>query len=644
MNKSLLLAGGLGLFKNADEVGPTMEPRQQMLTAAADLMHPPRPAEYQQIADMPLEWPPPTPLPEKAPGSQSAIPDPSAGAVETGPENPLLQAAGLAEKLSWYPGCHKGAKKRGAKGGKKRGAKCGPGCTKGARGPRKGITELPFRKKGSVGGGDADILKAAYALFKTAAIDPRPPATPAAPAIAAATRKPTPMPTPPPATGGTYHPPAMNTGQVQSRLQALRAQNVDDGPVKYAPKPGAVDPMRAYNRQTAEQEYRQGQGGLRGAANAVTMGASAPGIPGAPGLSNVTGVVTGLANWATGNNVDPAEAARRGAAAEASGTYHDAPAIEERARQAHRQKFLDSRSAGPYNTADEDAAAQAALGGHHEQSTRMQANALQNERRTVWDRRQTALRQGGNASQAEMTRYSGPDDPSWQRDYVGTPHYEAYRKEQPDLYNMNQRIVGQNPVMTTQSGGEYAARQKRLASQPALPEPSSKPMEAPDEEQEPDSSEGLEPAMRQWHDSHQTPAPAAPAAAATPTPAAPAASPMPSARDQLAGVTDGTGKPSKPAKPLYDDSRGRLWNQINQMDPAERERRGFVETNKDGLSGPLRGWQRIPTQAEWDENAQQYAGPQTKAPTAPVNDHITYQDGSTSHFDPQSHQKYRSTT
>ena len=165
LNKAEMVAGGLGLYKNSsnrnpkmknplyaagrallkrsDDYGSTMEPRQQMLTAAADPMHPPTPDQYQDIAQMPLQWPPPGPTEPHAPNSVNGIPDPSqcaagCGDPALGGGNPILEQAGLAEKLSHYASCCKGGKKK-----------------KGAKGPRQGITELPLRKKASVGGGVA---------------------------------------------------------------------------------------------------------------------------------------------------------------------------------------------------------------------------------------------------------------------------------------------------------------------------------------------------------------------------------------------------------------------------------------------------------------------------------------------------------
>ena len=44
VNQMSMLSGGIGLYKNCDDhYGPTMEVRQQMLNAAAELMHPPGP-------------------------------------------------------------------------------------------------------------------------------------------------------------------------------------------------------------------------------------------------------------------------------------------------------------------------------------------------------------------------------------------------------------------------------------------------------------------------------------------------------------------------------------------------------------------------------------------------------------------------
>lgn len=171
MNKAHLQAGGIGLFKNADEeYHPALEPRQEMLQAAARLMHPPTPDQYQDIADMPLQWKPPTPSEPKAPGAVSGIPDPASAGGEMGEDNPILMAAGL-EVTAGAHGAYGGYGGYGAKGAKKKGAKgkggknypgCGmkgaknyPGCKGGAGGlPAEGITELPLHKKASVGGGE----------------------------------------------------------------------------------------------------------------------------------------------------------------------------------------------------------------------------------------------------------------------------------------------------------------------------------------------------------------------------------------------------------------------------------------------------------------------------------------------------------
>ena len=180
MNKACLVAGGLGLFKTGEiNLGTAMEPRQQMMNAAAELMHPPTPEQYQDIADMPLEWPPPTPCEPRAPGSVNGQPDPSQGSVDTGMDNPLLQMSGLAQKMSWYTGCGRDgkikAKRKGAKampGRGFKGGKSGPCCKGGKAGskPARGITEVPFRKASSVGGGNVVTR-----LFKQAVVSPLPP-------------------------------------------------------------------------------------------------------------------------------------------------------------------------------------------------------------------------------------------------------------------------------------------------------------------------------------------------------------------------------------------------------------------------------------------------------------------------------------
>jgi len=138
-NKALMTTGSLGLYKNSDEqFHPTMEPRQQMLTAAANLLHPPTPSDYPDIQGMPLQWPAPTPLPPKAPGSVDAQPDPAQACGDQGSGNVLLQAAGLLDKSGCYPGCYT-KKNRGAKGGKQPPVKE----------LKEGITETPFREKRS---------------------------------------------------------------------------------------------------------------------------------------------------------------------------------------------------------------------------------------------------------------------------------------------------------------------------------------------------------------------------------------------------------------------------------------------------------------------------------------------------------------